>query len=84
MVRTPGVIEVHDLHVWEVSNGFTALSAHLIVGADEDCHAVRRVVEQRLHDEFGLEHTTLQVDHDPGALLEIQASPSSAPPRHRC
>ena len=83
MVRTPGVVEVHDLHVWEVSNGFTALSAHVVVGADEDCHAVRRAVEHRLHEDFGLEHTTLQVDHQTSDLLEIQSSPTSAPQR-RC
>ena len=83
MVRTPGVVEVHDLHVWEVSNGFTALSAHVVVGADADCHAVRREVEHRLHEDFGLEHTTLQVDHETSDLLEIQPSPTSAP-QHRC
>jgi cobalt-zinc-cadmium efflux system protein len=78
MVATPGVVEVHDLHVWEVSNGFVALSAHVTVGPDQDCHAVRREVETRLHDEFGLEHTTLQVDHEGGDLLTIE--PAAAPP----
>ena len=68
---TPGVVEVHDLHVWEVSSGFPALSAHVTVGRDADCHAVRRLVEERLHGEFDLEHTTLQVDHEGGALLAI-------------
>lgn len=83
MAGVPGVIEVHDLHVWEVSNGFTALSAHVVVGVDEDCHAVRREVEHRLQHDFGLEHTTLQVDHETSDLLEIQSSPGAAPD-HRC
>ena len=38
------VVEVHDLHVWEIASGFPALSAHVLVAADEDCHAARRAV----------------------------------------
>jgi cobalt-zinc-cadmium efflux system protein len=72
MVATPGVVEVHDLHVWEVTNGFPALSAHLTVDADADCHGVRRDVERALHEGWGLEHTTLQVDHERQELLSIE------------
>jgi len=57
------VAQVHDLHVWEVGSDFPALSAHVLVGADEDCHAVRRDLESLLHERFGIDHTTLQVDH---------------------
>jgi cobalt-zinc-cadmium efflux system protein len=71
LVAVPGVVEVHDLHVWEVSSGFPALSAHVLVAAHEDCHRARREMEAALHDRFGLEHTTLQVDHEGGELLEI-------------
>ncbi len=67
----PGVVEVHDLHVWEVTSGFASFSAHVLVGRDCDCHAVRRAMEHDLHERFGLEHTTLQVDHAGGDLLEI-------------
>jgi cobalt-zinc-cadmium efflux system protein len=70
-VALPGVSEVHDLHVWEVSNGFPALSAHVLVSTDCDCHRARREMEATLHDRFGLDHTTLQVDHEGGELLEI-------------
>jgi len=72
LVREPGVVEVHDLHVWEVTSGFPALSAHVLVGRENDCHAVRRGLERMLHDEFDLHHTTLQVDHQGGELLSIQ------------
>jgi cobalt-zinc-cadmium efflux system protein len=72
MVAAPGVVEVHDLHVWEISSGFPALSAHVLVGRDSNCHDVRRALERHLHDEFGLEHTTLQVDHEGGELLDIE------------
>ena len=68
----PGVSEVHDLHVWEVTSGFPALSAHVLVPANEDCHARRAELEQLLVDRFGLEHTTLQVEHESdGGLLDI-------------
>jgi cobalt-zinc-cadmium efflux system protein len=80
LVGQPGVMEVHDLHVWEVTSGFSALSAHVLVGADCDCHAARREMEAMLHERFGLDHTTLQVDHTGGALLEIEPrAPASRP-----
>jgi cobalt-zinc-cadmium efflux system protein len=72
LVREPGVVEVHDLHVWEVTSGFPALSAHVLVGRENDCHAARRGLERMLHDEFELRHTTLQVDHLGSDLLELQ------------
>jgi cobalt-zinc-cadmium efflux system protein len=71
LVHTPGVREVHDLHVWEVTSGFPALSAHVLVGSENNCHAVRREIERGLHDRFAIEHTTLQVDHEGGELLGI-------------
>jgi cobalt-zinc-cadmium efflux system protein len=75
LVAQRGVVEVHDLHVWEITSGFPALSAHVLVGADSDCHATRREMEAILHERFGLDHTTLQVDHAGGALLEIAPAP---------
>jgi cobalt-zinc-cadmium efflux system protein len=71
LVEQRAVIEVHDLHVWEVTSGFPALSAHVLVAREEDCHAARRDMEAMLHERFGLDHTTLQVDHAGGDLLEI-------------
>ena len=72
MVAHAGVREVHDLHVWEVTSGFPALSAHVMVGRDDDCHDVRRGLEALLRDDFDLHHTTLQVDHEGGELLSIE------------
>ena len=57
------VVEVHDLHVWTVTDGFPALAAHVLVSPDVDCHGARRRLERVLIDRFHLEHTTLQVDH---------------------
>jgi cobalt-zinc-cadmium efflux system protein len=73
LARFPQVTEVHDLHVWEIGSGFAALSAHVLVEPDADCHGLRRELELVLNDRFGLEHTTLQVDHaQPDGLLQIQ------------
>jgi cobalt-zinc-cadmium efflux system protein len=63
LVAEQDVVEVHDLHVWTVTSGFPALSAHVLVAPDADCHAARRRLEQTLADRFGLTHTTLQVEH---------------------
>jgi len=63
LAADPDVVEVHDLHVWTVTSGFPALAAHVLVSPGADCHAARRRLEQLLADRFGLEHTTLQVDH---------------------
>jgi cobalt-zinc-cadmium efflux system protein len=83
MAGLPGVSEVHDLHIWEVTSGFPALSAHVLVGRHSDCHDARRALETVLHDEFGIEHTTLQVDHEGGELLEIEVSPREGSPSRR-
>jgi cobalt-zinc-cadmium efflux system protein len=63
LAAAPGIIEVHDLHVWEVTSGFPALAAHVLVAPDDDCHARRRELEQLANERFGIRHTTLQVDH---------------------
>jgi len=65
----PGVTDVHDLHVWEISSGFPALSAHVLVGRDEDCHGIRRDLEALLGRQYGIDHTTLQVEHTADRLL---------------
>jgi len=73
MAAVPCVVEVHDLHVWEVTSGFAALSAHVLVAADVDCHDVRRGIERMLAERFDLTHTTLQVDHArAGRLLDVE------------
>jgi cobalt-zinc-cadmium efflux system protein len=79
LVEAPGVVEVHDLHVWEVSSGFPALSAHVLVAAGRDCHAARREMEAMLRERFGLDHTTLQVDHAGERLLGIEPVAGAEP-----
>jgi cobalt-zinc-cadmium efflux system protein len=79
--RHAGVTDVHDLHVWEIASGFPALSAHVLVGRDEDCHAIRRELEALLHERFHLDHTTLQVEHTSERLHAIRPLRDSRPDR---
>jgi cobalt-zinc-cadmium efflux system protein len=74
MAAHPGVVEVHDLHVWEVTSGFPALAAHVLVKPGDDCHGVRRSLQAMVAERFDIQHVTLQVDHAPAGdrLLEIQ------------
>lgn len=80
-----GVVEVHDLHVWEVTSGFPALSAHVVVGTDSDCHDLRRGLQRMLAERFDLHHTTLQVDHEapsqPPLQIEVRQADDSPAPR---
>ncbi|MEW6583543.1 MAG: cation diffusion facilitator family transporter [Actinomycetota bacterium] len=76
MVAAPGVVDVHDLHIWTITSGFPALSAHVTVGGDEDCHQRRRELDELLAREFGITHTTLQVEHEPPRVLQLGAPPA--------
>jgi cobalt-zinc-cadmium efflux system protein len=77
LAAEPGVVEVHDLHVWEVTTGFPALSAHVVVSPGEDCHELRRHLQGVVEERFGIGHTTLQVDHAPAEQrpLQIEVAP---------
>jgi cobalt-zinc-cadmium efflux system protein len=74
LATQPGVAEVHDLHIWEVTSGFPAISAHVVVDAGHDCHEVRRALSKLLRDRFELAHSTLQVEHAraPQAPMQIE------------
>ena len=77
LVEHACVTNVHDLHIWEITSGFPALSAHVLVRPGDDCHKVREELEELLEKRYGIEHTTLQVDHDQaGRLLSIERRPS--------
>jgi cobalt-zinc-cadmium efflux system protein len=81
MAARPGVVEVHDLHIWQITSGLPAASAHVLVGPGLDCHAVRTDLEKLLTGTYRIRHTTLQVDHAPDEVLSIQrgnAEPGAA------
>ncbi|NGO10373.1 cation transporter [Streptomyces sp. HC44] len=73
LVAHSAVTEVHDLHVWTITSGQPALSAHVLVTPVTDCHTVRRDLERTLQSDYGISHTTLQVDHAPKDLLDVRA-----------
>jgi len=73
-----GVAEVHDLHIWEVTSGFPAVSAHIVVEAGYECHELRRELARLLEDRFGLTHSTLQVEHARAHQAPLQIEVTTA------
>ncbi len=71
----PGVLAVHDLHIWTVTSGFPAMSAHIDLEPGADAESVRRTAHQLLHQQYAIEHTTIQTEAAPG-LLSIDPPPS--------
>lgn len=72
LARADGVDEVHDLHVWVLGSSESALSAHVLVTPDFDCHEVAARLRAQLAEGYGIGHVTLQVDHAdaPGHVAE--------------
>jgi cobalt-zinc-cadmium efflux system protein len=83
LVAEPDVVEVHDLHVWTVTSGFPALSAHVLVAPHADCHAVRRRLDAMLTEQFGLTHTTLQVEHAESPSVQLGVTEARRTPLQR-
>jgi cobalt-zinc-cadmium efflux system protein len=84
MAARDGVVEVHDLHIWQITSGLPAASAHVLVGQGLDCHAVRADLEKLLADSYHIKHTTLQVDHAPDRLLSIRREVPAPPGPGHC
>ena len=63
MVSLKGVVEVHDLHILSITPSFPTLSAHVLVANGEDISERLREIEKVISQEFGIEHTTLQIEH---------------------
>jgi cobalt-zinc-cadmium efflux system protein len=84
MADRPLVCEVHDLHIWEITTGLPAASAHVLVAPGADCHAVRADLEAFLSREYGITHATLQVDHAASAAGPATAVPGVSEAEHHC
>ena len=82
LVGRPHVVEVHDLHVWEITSGMPAASAHVLVARRQDCHAIRAGLVEVLSEDFGITHATLQVDHVPSSRTLAGAAEDSAGLKH--
>jgi cobalt-zinc-cadmium efflux system protein len=63
--------EVHDLHIWTITSGFDAVSVHVIAAPGVDQHACCTALEEVLQSQFGVTHTTIQVDRDHTSPLPI-------------
>ena len=57
-----GVTEVHDLHVWTLTSGYFAMSGHAVVDQPERTQEVLEAIRDRMHEQFGIEHVTVQVE----------------------
>jgi cobalt-zinc-cadmium efflux system protein len=73
-----GVHSVHDLHVWTVTSGFGAIAAHVVVAEGADRDLIRRRLELTLREQFGIEHTTLQMEEEASQdLLHVENVPNA-------
>ncbi|UZJ30539.1 cation diffusion facilitator family transporter [Streptomyces endophytica] len=82
LVSQDEVVEVHDLHIWQITSGQPALSAHILVAPGGDCHKVRRGLQELLSGEYRITHATLQVDHvgeqaEAGEVLTLGPRPGT-------
>ncbi|HSC89488.1 MAG TPA: cation diffusion facilitator family transporter [Polyangiaceae bacterium] len=74
---TPGVLEVHDLHVWTISEDFDALSVHIVIERGQHGTEMCRAVADRLRREHGLEHVTIQPEPaPPDDVVQVRRSQS--------
>jgi cobalt-zinc-cadmium efflux system protein len=83
LVSEPDVVEVHDLHVWTVTSGFPALSAHVLVAPEADSQTVRRRLDAMLTERFGLTHTTLQVEQAESHSVQLGTAEARRTPVER-
>jgi cobalt-zinc-cadmium efflux system protein len=80
LAAEPHVVEVHDLHLWEVTSGFPSISAHVVVRKDCDSQVHRRKLAELLRERFGIEHSTLQVERAGGEEAPLQIEPLRSGP----
>jgi cobalt-zinc-cadmium efflux system protein len=62
ILQTEGVDDVHDLHVWAITSGREALSAHVIHGESVSQPVLLQELRTKLHDRFGVDHLTIQME----------------------
>jgi len=70
--QVPGVRRVHDLHVWTLTSGREAMSAHVVVDDVREADRLLEALHHVLHAGFGIDHTTIQIETEPPAVLRIK------------
>ncbi len=73
MCAVPGVRRVHDLHVWTLTSGREAMSAHVVVDDVRESERLLETLHALLHARFGIDHTTMQLETAPPPVLRIKA-----------
>jgi cobalt-zinc-cadmium efflux system protein len=72
MAGVPGVKEIHDLHIWTITSGLDALSAHVVVSVGEDRDEVLELLQRLLRDRFKVDHATLQVVEERSDRVQVE------------
>jgi cobalt-zinc-cadmium efflux system protein len=72
MTAVRGVRHVHDLHVWTLTSGREAMSAHVVVEDPGESERLLETLHTLLHARFGIDHTTIQLDRAPPPVLQIK------------
>lgn len=72
MTEVAGVVRVHDLHVWTLTSGREAMSAHVVVMDVRESERLLDALHTVLHSRFGIDHTTIQLETEPTPLLQIK------------
>jgi cobalt-zinc-cadmium efflux system protein len=73
ITRVSGVRRVHDLHVWTLTSGREAMSAHVVVDDVRESDRLLEELHALLHSRFGIDHTTIQLETEPPAVLQIKS-----------
>jgi cobalt-zinc-cadmium efflux system protein len=81
MTTVPGVRAVHDLHVWTLTSGKDAMSGHVVVDDLAAGHRTLGALHTLLHERFGIEHTTIQLESEP--LVQLMSRPDNFSPTDR-
>ncbi|MGH7324972.1 MAG: cation diffusion facilitator family transporter [Candidatus Rokuibacteriota bacterium] len=72
MTGVAGVRQIHDLHVWTLTSGREAMSAHVVVDDVRESERLLEMLHALLHARFGIDHTTIQLEKDPAVALRIK------------
>ena len=71
LMEIPGVIAVHDLHVWTITSGFDAMSGHLVVADMSRGRAALQQARSVMKDDFGIDHVTIQIEDEALTAEEV-------------
>jgi cobalt-zinc-cadmium efflux system protein len=74
IMDVPGVVAVHDLHVWTLTSGFLAMSGHAVIDRPEEHQRVLAAIHELMHERFHISHVTVQIEHP--TMYDIRSGPA--------